>query len=259
MIKIVDLHKSFGENSVLSGVNLEIKDRETLTIIGGSGCGKSVLIKHIVGLLKPESGNIFIDETEITGLNEKLLSEVQKNFGFLFQGAALFDSLTVGDNVAFGLRNLTDKSEDEISKKVKKCLSMIGLEGIEQMKPSELSGGMKKRVALARAIATDPKYIFYDEPTTGIDPIMADVINDLIIHLQKSLDITSIVVTHDMTSAYKISNRIAMLYDGKIIGTGTPDEIKKTENPYIKQFTTGSSVGPIKMKVKAHGTDTESR
>ncbi|PKM92773.1 MAG: ABC transporter ATP-binding protein [Elusimicrobia bacterium HGW-Elusimicrobia-4] len=250
MIKIVNLHKSFADNKVLDGVNLEIKDRETITIIGGSGCGKSVLIKHIVGLLKPDSGNIFVDETEITGLNEKSLSEVQKNFGFLFQGAALFDSLTVGDNVAFGLRNLTDKSEDEISEKVKKCLSMVGLEGIENMKPSELSGGMKKRVALARAIATDPKYIFYDEPTTGIDPIMADVINDLIIHLQKSLDITSVVVTHDMTSACKISNRVAMLYDGKIIGTGTSDEIKKTENPYIKQFTTGSSNGPIKMKVR---------
>ncbi|PIU83559.1 MAG: ABC transporter ATP-binding protein, partial [Elusimicrobia bacterium CG06_land_8_20_14_3_00_38_11] len=234
MIRIVDLHKSFADNKVLNGVNLEIKDRETITIIGGSGCGKSVLIKHIVGLLKPDSGDIFIDEKKITGLDENSLSNVQKNFGFLFQGAALFDSLTVADNVAFGLRNLTDKSEDEISEKVKICLSMIGLEGIENMKPSELSGGMKKRVALARAIATDPKYIFYDEPTTGIDPIMADVINDLIIHLQKSLDITSVVVTHDIASAYKISNRIAMLYDGKIIGMGTPDEIKKTENPYIR-------------------------
>ena len=252
MIRIVDLHKSFADNKVLNGVNLEIKDRETITIIGGSGCGKSVLIKHIVGLLKPDSGDIFIDEKKITGLDENSLSNVQKNFGFLFQGAALFDSLTVADNVAFGLRNLTDKSEDEISEKVKICLSMIGLEGIENMKPSELSGGMKKRVALARAIATDPKYIFYDEPTTGIDPIMADVINDLIIHLQKSLDITSVVVTHDIASAYKISNRIAMLYDGKIIGMGTPEEIKKTENPYIRQFTTGSSVGPIKMKVKEH-------
>jgi len=252
MIRIVDLHKSFADNKVLNGVNLEIKDRETITIIGGSGCGKSVLIKHIVGLLKPDSGDIFIDEKKITGLDENSLSNVQKNFGFLFQGAALFDSLTVADNVAFGLRNLTDKSEDEISEKVKICLSMIGLEGIENMKPSELSGGMKKRVALARAIATDPKYIFYDEPTTGIDPIMADVINDLIIHLQKSLDITSVVVTHDIASAYKISNRIAMLYDGKIIGMGTPDEIKKTENPYIRQFTTGSSNGPIKMKVREH-------
>ncbi|MFH1540848.1 MAG: ABC transporter ATP-binding protein [Elusimicrobiota bacterium] len=259
MIKIVDLHKAFADNKVLSGVNLTIKDRETITIIGGSGCGKSVLIKHIVGLLKPDFGEIFVDDIEITKLGEKSLSKVQKNFGFLFQGAALFDSLTVGDNVAFGLRNLTDKSNEEISKKVKICLSMVGLENIEQMKPSELSGGMKKRVALARTIATDPKYIFYDEPTTGLDPIMADIIDDLIINLQKSLNITSIVVTHDMTSAYKISDRIAMLYDGKIIEVGTPDEIKKTENQYVKQFTTGSSTGPIKMKIKEYETDTEFR
>ena len=249
MIKIDNLCKSFGENNVFGGLNLEIKDGETITIIGGSGCGKSVLIKHIVGLMRPDSGEIFIDGTEITKLNEKMLSEIQKNFGFLFQSAALFDSLTVADNVAFGLRNLTDLSEGKISEKIKACLFRVGLAGIENMKPSELSGGMKKRVALARAIATDPKYIFYDEPTTGIDPIMADVINDLIINLQKSLDITSIVVTHDMTSAYKVSNRIAMLYDGQIIGIGTSDEIKKTENQYIKQFTTGSSVGPIKMKI----------
>ncbi|MEW6557084.1 MAG: ABC transporter ATP-binding protein [Elusimicrobiota bacterium] len=250
MIKIVNLYKSFAENKVLDGVNLEIQAGETITIIGGSGCGKSVLIKHIVGLLKPDAGEIFVDETEITKLDEKPLSEVQKKFGFLFQGAALFDSLTVGDNVAFGLRNLTNLSGTEIAEKIKLCLSRVGLEGIENMKPSELSGGMKKRVALARAIAIDPKYIFYDEPTTGIDPIMADVINDLIIHLQKTLNITSIVVTHDMTSAYKVSNRIAMLYDGKIIGIGSPDEIKKTDNLFMKQFTTGSSMGPIKMKVK---------
>jgi len=250
MIKIVNIHKSFGENVVFKGVDLEIKDGETITIIGGSGCGKSVLIKHIVGLLKPDSGEIYVDNEEITKLDEDKLFEVQKKFGFLFQSAALFDSLNVKENVAFGLRNLKIMSEHDISEKVKECLSRIGLEGIENMKPSELSGGMKKRVALARAIATGPKYIFYDEPTTGIDPIMADVINDLIIHLQKTLAVTSIVVTHDMTSAYKISNHIAMLYDGKIIGEGTPSEFKKTENMYIKQFTTGSSVGPIKMKVR---------
>jgi len=168
----------------------------------------------------------------------------------LFQGAALFDSLTVGENVSFGLRNLKDMSEGDMKKKVAHCLSMIGLEGIEDMKPSELSGGMKKRVALARAVAMDPKYIFYDEPTTGIDPIMADVINELIIHLRKTLNVTSVVVTHDMTSAYKISNRIAMLYEGKIIGIGSPSEIKNTGNEFVRQFTTGSSAGPIKMKIK---------
>lgn len=250
MIKINNLYKSFGNNKVLCGVNLEIKDGETITIIGGSGCGKSILIKHIVGLLKPDSGEISVDGREITELDGKALSKVQEKFGFLFQGAALFDSLTVGDNVAFGLKNLKNLPESAIAEKVKKCLSILGLEGIENMKPAELSGGMKKRVALARAIATDPKYVFYDEPTTGIDPIMADVINDLIIYLQKTLNITTIVVTHDMVSAYKISNRIAMLYDGKIIGEGRPGEIKKTDNPYMKQFTTGSSVGPIKMKIK---------
>ncbi|OGS44789.1 MAG: ABC transporter ATP-binding protein [Elusimicrobia bacterium RIFOXYD2_FULL_34_15] len=249
MIKINNLYKSFGKNVVFRGLNLEIRDGKTITIIGGSGCGKSVLIKHIVGLLKPDSGEIFIDDKEITKLKEDELFEIQKKFGFLFQGAALFDSLTVKENVAFGLRNLKNMTEEAISEKVKECLTMIGLEGIENMKPSELSGGMKKRVALARAIATDPKYILYDEPTTGIDPIMADVINDLIIHLQKTLGVTSIVVTHDMTSAYKISNHIAMLFEGKIIGEGSSEEIKNTKNPYIKQFTTGSSTGPIKMKM----------
>jgi phospholipid/cholesterol/gamma-HCH transport system ATP-binding protein len=250
MIRIVDVTRSFGENKVLDGVNLEIQGGETLTIIGGSGCGKSVLLKHIVGLLKPDSGSIFIDDKDVTKLDEAGLSQVQKGFGFLFQGAALFDSLTVGDNVAFGMRNLKTVPESEMCDRVKKCLSMIGLEGIEQMKPSELSGGMKKRVALARAVAMSPKYLFYDEPTTGIDPIMADVINDLIIHLQKTLGVTSIVVTHDMTSAYKISNRIAMLYEGKIIGTGSPAEIRATGNEYMRQFVTGSSVGPIKMKIR---------
>jgi len=250
MIKIVNIEKSFGENKVLDRVNLDIKDGETITIIGGSGCGKSVLLKHIVGLLRPDAGEIYVDEKEITKLGDDNLSEVQKKFGFLFQGAALFDSLTVEENVSFGLRNLTDMSESEIKKRVMQCLSRIGLEGIEHMKPSELSGGMKKRVALARAIALDPKYIFYDEPTTGIDPIMADVINELILHLQKTLDITSVVVTHDMTSAYKVSNRIAMLYEGKIIGIGSPSEIKNTDNEFIRQFTTGSSLGPIKMKLK---------
>jgi len=251
MIKIVNLEKKFGLNKVLNGVNLEIKDGETLTIIGGSGGGKSVLLKHMVGLLKPDSGQIFVDGEEITGLREEKLAVVQKKFGFLFQGAALFDSLTVGENVAFGLRNLTDLNNLEIKKKVGDCLAMIGLQGIEDMKPSELSGGMKKRVALARAIALDPEYIFYDEPTTGIDPIMADVINDLIIHLQRTLKVTSIAVTHDMTSAYKISDRIAMLYGGKIIGIGSPEEIKHTDNEYMKQFTSGSSSGPIKMRLKA--------
>lgn len=250
MIRINNLHKSFVGNRVLRGVNLEIKEGETITIIGGSGCGKSVLLKHIVGLLKPEIGEIEIDGQEITRLGMEELAEVQKKFGMLFQGAALFDSLTVGENISFGLRMLTDLDEKEIKRRVSEKLPLVGLEGIEQLMPAELSGGMKKRVALARAIAMNPKYILYDEPSTGLDPIMADVINNLILDLQKKLKITSIVVTHDMVSAYKVSDRIAMLYQGRIEEIGTPEEIKETKNSVVRQFITGSSEGPIKMKLK---------
>ncbi|MQY52845.1 MAG: ATP-binding cassette domain-containing protein [Firmicutes bacterium] len=250
MIRINNLHKSFVGNRVLRGVNLEIKEGETITIIGGSGCGKSVLLKHIVGLLKPEVGEIEIDGQEITRLGMEELAEVQKKFGMLFQGAALFDSLTVGENISFGLRMLTDLDEKEIKRRVSEKLPLVGMEGIEQLMPAELSGGMKKRVALARAIAMNPKYILYDEPSTGLDPIMADVINNLILDLQEKLNITSIVVTHDMVTAYKVSDRIAMLYQGRIEEIGTPEEIKETKNSVVRQFITGSSEGPIKMKLK---------
>ncbi|NIM03876.1 ATP-binding cassette domain-containing protein [bacterium] len=250
MIKINDVHKNFAGNRVLRGVNLEIKEGETITIIGGSGCGKSVLLKHIVGLLKPEVGEIEIDGQEITRLGMEELAEVQKKFGMLFQGAALFDSLTVGGNISFGLRMLTDFDEREVKRRVSEKLLLVGLQGIEQLMPAELSGGMKKRVALARAIAMNPKYILYDEPSTGLDPIMADVINDLILDLQEKLKITSIIVTHDMVTAYKVSDRIAMLYEGRIEEIGTPQEIRETKNPVVRQFITGSSEGPIKMKLK---------
>jgi len=250
MINIKNVHKSFLGNRVLRGVNLEIREGETITIIGGSGCGKSVLLKHIVGLLKPEVGEVEVDGQEITRLGMEELAEVQKKFGMLFQGAALFDSLTVGGNISFGLRMLTDFDEKEIGRRVSEKLSLVGLEGIEQLMPAELSGGMKKRVALARAIAMNPKYILYDEPSTGLDPIMADVINNLILDLQEKLKITSIVVTHDMVTAYKVSDRIAMLYEGRIEERGTPEEIRETKNPVVRQFITGSSEGPIKMKLK---------
>ncbi|MBN1621062.1 MAG: ABC transporter ATP-binding protein [Endomicrobiales bacterium] len=250
MIKVSEVHKYFGGNHVLQGVNLEIYDAETLTIIGGSGCGKSVLLKNIIGLLKPERGTIFVDDREITSLDEKDLLEVQKRFGYLFQGAALFDSLTVGENVGFGLKNLSTLEQADIRKRVLECLAVVGLKGVENLKPPELSGGMKKRVGLARAIAHQPKYIMYDEPTTGLDPIMADVINDLIIHLQKTLGVTSIVVTHDMKSAYKVSNRIAMLYQGKIIGAGKPEDIKNTKDEVIHQFVEGLSHGPITLDLE---------
>ena len=247
MIKIIDLHKSFGEHKVLSGINLQIKDGETIVIIGRSGEGKSVLLKHIVGLLKPDKGSVQINGEDITRMDEKHLSEVQKRFGMLFQSAALFDSLTVRDNVGFGLRNNSHVTKDQIDKVVEEKLSLVGLEGIENLKPADLSGGMKKRVGLARAIAANPDFILYDEPTTGIDPIMGDIINDLILDLKAKLKITSIAVTHDMVSAYKIADRIAMLHEGKIIEVGTSHEIKDTSNPIVRQFITGSGKGPIRV------------
>ena len=250
MIRIVDVHKQFRANKVLRGTNLEIKDGETITIIGGSGTGKSVLLKHIMGLVKPDKGEIYIDDQEITKLKEAELLEIQKKFGYLFQGAALFDSLTVSENVGFGLRNLSKMSDAEIDTRASECLNMVGLKGVENLKPAELSGGMKKRVGLARAIAHKPEYILYDEPTTGLDPIMADVINDLILHLQKQLGVTSIVVTHDMKSAYKVSNRIAMLYQGVIVATGTPDEMKNSKDEVVHQFVEGLSHGPITLNLE---------
>lgn len=245
-IKFVGVTKSFEENMVLDNVDMEIKSRETIVIIGKSGCGKSVLLKHIIGLMRPDRGKIYIDNLEITGMNDRELNKVREKFGMLFQSAALFDSLTVGENVAFGLRRQTDLNNEEIEKIVKEKLALVELENVQDMKPAELSGGMRKRVGLARAIAMDPHIVLYDEPTTGLDPIMADAINNLIIDLQKKLDITSIVVTHDMVSAYKIADRIAMLYEGKIIDIGMPDEIRNTKNPVVKQFITGSAHGPIK-------------
>ncbi len=230
---------------VLRGVNLTIEKGKTFVIIGRSGCGKSVLLKHIIGILKPDKGRILIDGYDITRLDGKRLNELRKKFGILFQGSALFDSLTVEENVAFGLRRHTHLGQEEIRRIVKEKLKMVGLSGIEDLKPAELSGGMKKRVGLARAIAMEPEIVLYDEPTTGVDPIMGDAINGLIVELHDKLKITSIAVTHDMTSAYKIADRIAMLYEGKIIEVGSPEEIKNTKNPVVRQFITGAATGPI--------------
>ncbi len=251
MISIVDLHKSFGDNHVLRGTNLEIQDGETVAIIGGSGTGKSILLKNIIGLVKPDSGQVCIDGNEVTCMDDRELLSVQKNIGYLFQDAALFDSLTIEENVAFGLRTV-DKMKDErkIRDRVNDCLAMVGLKGVNKQLPGELSGGMRKRAGLARAIAYKPKYLLYDEPTTGLDPIMSDVINDLILRMQKQINVTSIVVSHDMKSAYKISNRIAMLYKGTIIEIGTPDEIKHSKNPVVHQFVEGLSEGPITLDLE---------
>lgn len=248
MIEVDDLHKSFGNNHVLRGVNLRIEKGESVVVIGGSGSGKSVLIKNIIGLLKPDSGKVIIDGIDITVLKEKELYEVRRKFGMLFQYAALFDSLKVWENVAFALIRQKGLKEEEAKEIAIEKLRMVGLVGVEDLMPSELSGGMKKRVGLARAIAHEPEILLYDEPTTGLDPIMADAINDLIIEMRNKLNVTSVAITHDMNSAYKIADRIAMLYNGVIIETGTPEEIKNTQNPIVRQFITGSAVGPIKIE-----------
>ncbi len=246
MISFVDVHKSFRDNHVLRGVFLDIEKGETRVICGQSGSGKSVLIKNLIGLMKPDKGQIFVDGLEVTSLSEEALFQVRRKFGLLFQNAALFDSLTVAENVSFGLERYTDLSPGEIRRRVTESLEMVGLRGVENLMPHELSGGMKKRVGLARAIAYRPEIILYDEPSTGIDPIRADAINDLIIAMKKEMGVTSIVITHDMISAYKVADRISMLYQGKIIETGTPGKIKKSSNPVVQQFITGSAVGPIK-------------
>ncbi|MFA5164783.1 MAG: ABC transporter ATP-binding protein [Candidatus Omnitrophota bacterium] len=245
MIELINLCKAFDDNVVLDNVNLTIKDGETVVIIGRSGTGKSVMLKHIIGLMKPDSGQVMIDGQDVTRLGGKELNELRLKFGMLFQGAALFDSLSVRDNVAFNLLEHRKMDDDSIDRRVAECLELVGLKGIEGLKPSELSGGMRKRVGLARAICMDPKIILYDEPTTGVDPIMADAVNDLIKGLQSKLKTTAIAVTHDMTSAYKIADRIAMLYKGKIVESGTPEQIKNTSNPIVKQFITGAAKGPI--------------
>ncbi|MDD5270295.1 MAG: ABC transporter ATP-binding protein [Candidatus Omnitrophica bacterium] len=245
MIELINLCKAFDDNVVLDNVNLTIEDGETIVIIGRSGTGKSVMLKHIIGLMKPDSGQVIIDGQDVTRLGGKELNELRLKFGMLFQGAALFDSLSVRDNVAFNLIEHRKMDDASIDKRVAECLELVGLRGIEGLKPSELSGGMRKRVGLARAICMDPKIILYDEPTTGVDPIMADAVNDLIKGLQSKLKTTAIAVTHDMTSAYKIADRIAMLYKGKIVESGTPEQIKNTSNPIVKQFITGAAKGPI--------------
>ena len=245
MIEINNLTKYFDKKKVLDNLSLKIAKGETFVIIGRSGCGKSVLLKHMIGVLKAEAGEIIIDGKNIGKLSERDLNKLRLRFGMLFQGSALFDSLSVGENVAFGLLEHKRLPEEKLQVLIKEKLSLVGLEGIEDLMPSELSGGMKKRVALARAIAMSPEIILYDEPTTGIDPIMADTINNLILDLHSRLSVTAVAVTHDMQSAYKIADRIGMLYQGKIIEIGTPEEIKSSTNPIVQQFITGSAHGPI--------------
>jgi len=237
MIEIVNLHKRFGTNFVLRGVNLTIKEGESLAIIGKSGCGKSVLLKHIVGLLLPDDGYIKFDGNIISELGRKDLYAVRRRFGFLFQGAALFDSMTVEENVSLALvENKTNFSKQEISAIVEEKLQLVGLQGIQKLKPAELSGGMKKRVALARVLVTNPDYILYDEPTTGLDPVMSDAIDDLIKSLNERLKVTSIIVTHDMFSVKNTADIIAMMHEGKIYFSGTIEELLNNSDPVVQKF-----------------------
>ena len=245
-IEIRNLYKAFGRKKVLDGVDLDVKRGESLVVIGGSGTGKSVLIKCIQGLLTPDSGSIKIDDEEVIGSKK----DIHQKMGMLFQGAALFDSLSVWENVAFRLLENGLMSRKDAKVEAIRVLRQVGLApDVADLSPAELSGGMQKRVGLARAIICRPEIIFFDEPTTGLDPIMADVINDLIIESARGLGATTLTITHDMASARKIADRIAMLYQGKIIWSGTVKEMEKSENQYLKQFISGSSQGPIKVEV----------
>ncbi len=238
MIEIKNLFKSFGKKEVLRGVDLQIEEGKTNVIIGASGCGKSVLLKHIVGLLKPDKGQILIDGEDIANMSEKQIYAIRKKFGFLFQSAALFDSMSVGDNVGIALRENTFMPKAEINKVVTEKLGLVNLPGTENLMPSELSGGMKKRVGLARALATNPQYILYDEPTTGLDPITSETIDELMesVALNKVLEVTSIIVTHDIFTVYEIGDRVAMMYEGKVHFNGTPEELRVTSDPIVRQF-----------------------
>jgi phospholipid/cholesterol/gamma-HCH transport system ATP-binding protein len=244
-IECRDVWKKFDDKRVLAGVNLTIEPGETVVIIGQSGTGKSVLLKHIVGLLRPDRGAVLVDGENVGKMSRKKLFELRIRFGMVFQSAALFDSLSVLGNVGLGIREHTEKTDEEITQICDEKLRMVGLESVGNKFPAELSGGMKKRVGFARAIAMEPQCVLYDEPTTGLDPIMSDVINNLIIKLSSELKITSVVVTHDLASAYKVGHRIAMLHNGSVIFQGTPDEVRETNHPLVRQFIEGRAEGPI--------------
>ncbi len=247
MIKILDVHKAFGEHQVLRGVDLQCQEGETTVIIGRSGGGKSVLLKHVIGLVKPDAGRIVIDDEDITGMSEYRLNRTRRKIGMLFQNAALFDSMSVGHNVSFPLVEHTRMNARDMRAVVAEKLRLVGLSGIEDQNPANLSGGMRKRVGLARAIALDPAILLFDEPTTGLDPIMCDAINRLIKETQQKLGVTVLVISHDIEGAFQIGDHIAMLYEGRIIAQGTPDEFRNSDNPYVQQFIHGRAEGPIQV------------
>ena len=239
MIRLDDVYKSFGSKHVLEGFTLEVDEGETMVIIGYSGTGKSVAIKHIVGLLCPDRGSVVVDGLEVPDLSREALYELRARIGYVFQFAALFDSLTVGENVAMALRKMRTLTEAQIQDRVRESLALVDLPDTESKYPAELSGGMRKRVGIARAIAKRPKYILYDEPTTGLDPVTSAVIDELMIRMRDRLGVTSVVITHDMRSAYSVGTRIAMLYEGRVRQVGTVEEIRNTDDPVVRQFIEG--------------------
>jgi phospholipid/cholesterol/gamma-HCH transport system ATP-binding protein len=233
------IHKAFGANKVLRGFSLEVRDGETLAVVGQSGTGKSVALKHVVGLLKPDRGEVWVDGQNLGKLTQEELYEVRRNVGYVFQFAALFDSLTIGENLGLGLKRIKGMTESAIRDRVKECLDLVELEGYEDRFPAELSGGQRKRAGLARAIATQPNYLLYDEPTTGLDPVTTTVIDRLIIRTREELKVTSVVITHDMESAYRVADRIGMLHGGVIRFMGTPEEIQACDDPIVRGFIEG--------------------
>lgn len=236
---MLDVHKAFGNKEILKGFSLTVEDGETLSVIGFSGSGKSVMLKHIIGLMQPDRGSVHVDGKDVAALSRSGLTELRRKIGYVFQFAALFDSMTIGENVAMGLRRIPDMDEEEIEARVRECLSLVDLHDVHERYPSEMSGGMVKRAGLARAIATGPKYLLYDEPTTGLDPVTVKVIDRLNIRMKEELGVTGIVITHDMDSAYRISDRIAMLYEGKMRAVGTVEEIRNSEDPLVRAFIEG--------------------
>ena len=238
-IELVDVHKAFGEKQVLSGFSLNVPEGSTVSVIGGSGSGKSVMLKHIVGLLRPDAGDVWVDGENISRLDQESVYRLRRKVGYVFQSSALFDSMTVAENVAMGLRRLREMSDEEIDERVRECLGLVDLDNYGPRSPAELSGGQKKRAGLARAIATSPKYILYDEPTTGLDPVTGAVIDELIMRMSEQLGVTGLVITHEMRSAFRISDRMAMLHDGRIRFEGTPEELRNAEDPVVKGFIEG--------------------
>jgi phospholipid/cholesterol/gamma-HCH transport system ATP-binding protein len=247
MIEIINLRKSFGGQKVLNGLSMRIEEGELAAVIGGSGSGKSVFLKHLIGILRPDEGNILIEGVDITKARGAQLDTVRENFGVVFQEGALFDSLSVFDNIAFPLREKTKLPRDEVEEKVITALEDVGLKGMEMKYPAEISGGMKRRVALARALITEPKIVLFDEPTTGLDPIISSSIHRLIISTHRKYGFTGVIISHEIPEIFEVADKVGMLYNGTLIEYGTPEEIQKSSNPFVKQFITGSLEGPIEF------------